>query len=96
MHAVIKFCYLAEIAFSDEVTPEDVLAVAHKYGIDYLQEICEEYLAEMINKVNLPIRLKLARELEATVLQEGILHFVKNHFDEAIDTVKDELFKGNV
>lgn len=50
MTAVIKFCYNAEINFTEEVTAEEVLAVAHKYSIDLLQKICLKHLADQDNR----------------------------------------------
>ncbi|CAM6098244.1 unnamed protein product [Calypogeia fissa] len=92
IHAVIGFCYHAEIEFTAEVTAEDVLAVAHKYAIHFLQKLCEEHLSKTINKVNLPARLKLAKKYEATRLQKEALEYLKNHFDEVVVGVVDDLF----
>ncbi|CAM6098245.1 unnamed protein product [Calypogeia fissa] len=92
IHAVIGFCYHAEIKFTEEVTAEDVLTVAHKYAIHFLQKVCEEHLAKTIDKGNLPERLKLAKKYEAKCLGKKALEYLRNHFDEVVVGVVDELF----
>jgi hypothetical protein len=91
MRAVVAFCYNAEIEFSDDVNPEEVLEIAHKYGIEHLERSCEEALMESINTANLPKRLQLARKVGAKLLQARALECLHNNFSDAIVAVLDEL-----
>lgn len=94
MRAVIKFCYDAEIIFDGKmVRCEDVLEVAHKYGIELLFKICEEHLIKTIDMGNLPRRLKLAKKVGAEGLQTEAFKYFKSNFDEVIVSVMDEAFR---
>lgn len=92
MRAVINFCYSAQIDFTYEVTAEDVLPVAHKYGIDLLQKMCEEDLIKTINKVNVPGRLKLAKKFQAEKLESEASEYIRNHYDEVTNVLMDEAY----
>lgn len=87
MKEVIRFCYTAEINFTDEVTAEEVLAVAHNFEIELLFQICEKKLIETLNHGNLTDRLKLAKKFEAKDLLAGAVQYFKRHFDEVVGAV---------
>ncbi|CAM6123011.1 unnamed protein product [Calypogeia fissa] len=84
IRAVIRFCYRAKIDFTEEVTAEEVLAVANKYAIHLLQEIFEEHLIKTLDKANLPERLRLAKTFGAKGLRKEALEYLKSNFDDAI------------
>ncbi|CAM6099864.1 unnamed protein product [Calypogeia fissa] len=90
IRAVIRFCYHAEIDFTEEVTAEEVLAVSHKYAIHLLQEICEEHLIKTLDKANLLERLTLAKTFGAKGLRKEALEYLKSNFDDAIGGVFGE------
>lgn len=90
MRAVIGFCYDAKIKFTEEVTSEAVLAVAHKYAIDHLSHICESDLTATIHKGNLAKRLKLAKKFEAKGLEAAAHEFFKGNFDNVVGDVLTE------
>lgn len=69
MRAVVKFCYDAEIDFTDEVTGEEVLKVAHKYDIVLLHKICEEHLIRTLHKGNRAGRLQFSQTFDAAGLE---------------------------
>ncbi|CAM6096778.1 unnamed protein product [Calypogeia fissa] len=46
MRAVLKFCHDAEIQFTSECTPEDVLTIARDYEIGHLEGLCVDGLLE--------------------------------------------------
>lgn len=91
MRAVIKFCYNAEISFTHRVTSEDVLVVAHKYGIDLLQKTCEEDLIKTMNKHNFARKLRMAMKYDAHAVQAAATKKLKKHFDKLISVVLEEL-----
>ncbi|CAM6103278.1 unnamed protein product [Calypogeia fissa] len=90
MRAVVRFCYTAEIEFTDEVTAEAVLEVAHKYELDLLRKLCVQDLTTTISEGNLPTILKLARRFESTGLEAAASQFFKDNFDEVISDVLGE------
>ncbi|CAM6083735.1 unnamed protein product [Calypogeia fissa] len=91
MRAVIKFCYDADISFTDEVTGEDVLVVAHKYQITLLHKICEEHLVKTLNNDNLAKRLRLAKRCDAPGLESAASKYFKDNFDSVVGAVLAEL-----
>lgn len=91
VHAMIKFCYTAEIEFSDNLSSEEVLEVAHKYDIDLLKTTCERHLVATLSHENLPRRLKLARKFESDALQTATTQYLKNNFDALFCSVLEEL-----
>ncbi|CAM6081743.1 unnamed protein product [Calypogeia fissa] len=90
MRAVVRFCYTAEIEFTDKVSSEAVLEVAHKYELDLLRKLCVRDLTKTIDRGNLPKRLKVARKFEATGLEAAASQFFKADFDTVICNVLDE------
>ncbi|CAM6103292.1 unnamed protein product [Calypogeia fissa] len=90
VRAVIKFCYDAQVDFT-EVSADEVLHVAHKYDIALLQKVCEDHLATTIDCENLPKRLKTAKKFESKHLKAAVSQFFKKNFDEALPHVMEEL-----
>lgn len=91
MHTLIHFCYTADIKFSDKITAEDVLQVAHKYDIDFLRKLCERHLITTINDENVPKMLKIAERFEGEALQTATRQYFREHFNDVIDGVVEEL-----
>jgi hypothetical protein len=91
MQAVINYCYTAEISFSHEVTPEDVLQVAHKYEITHLRDVCGDELCQRISEKNLADMLRLAKKFEAKTLQAAAAKYFKEHFDTVFSGVLENL-----
>ncbi|KAL3699426.1 hypothetical protein R1sor_017448 [Riccia sorocarpa] len=91
MRAVIKYCYTADISFTDEVPPDEVLKVAHKYEITHLRDVCAEELCGRINEKNLAEMLRLSKSYEAKTLQEASAKYFKEHFDTVFSTVLENL-----
>jgi hypothetical protein len=92
MRAVVAFCYSAEIEFTEEITPWEVLEIAHKYEMDLLERTAEEALIKSLDTSNLIRRLKLAKKVGAKLLQASGLEYLKTNFDDAIGAVVDEVF----
>ncbi|CAM6091572.1 unnamed protein product [Calypogeia fissa] len=91
MRAVINYCYTAEISFTEEVPPEEVLQVAHKYEITHLRDVCGDELCQRIDETNLADMLRLSKKFEAKTLQEAAAKYFKEHFDTVFSTVLDNL-----
>ncbi|KAL3699769.1 hypothetical protein R1sor_017791 [Riccia sorocarpa] len=66
--AAVRFCYTADINFTDEVLPQEVLKVAHKYQISHLRDACTAELCARLNERNLLDMLRLSKMYEVDVL----------------------------
>ncbi|KAL2632872.1 hypothetical protein R1flu_004351 [Riccia fluitans] len=82
MQAVVRYCYTADIEFTEDVRPEEVLKIAHKYEIFSLKDRCAEELCGTISKANLIEMMRLSRDYEAAQLQEALGAFLKEQFEE--------------
>lgn len=87
MRAVINCFYTADMNFTEEVPPGEVLKVAHKYQIDYLRDLCEQELCQRLNSGNVAEMLKLARKLGAKKLHAQATQLFKDNFDDVQETV---------
>ncbi|CAM6110956.1 unnamed protein product [Calypogeia fissa] len=87
MKAVVNCCYTADIDFTEEVSPGEVLKVAHKYEIDYLQDLCEKELCRTLNAKNVGEMLKLGRKFGAKELHSQATQFFKENFDDVYESV---------
>ncbi|CAM6101710.1 unnamed protein product [Calypogeia fissa] len=91
LRAMINFCYTAEISYNDKVTPEDVLRVAHKYGIQELKAHAETFLVQRITQDNLVDTIKISHKLNSAVVKEAALKFFESHFADVKSFVIDSL-----
>ncbi|CAM6097109.1 unnamed protein product [Calypogeia fissa] len=87
MKAVVNCCYTADIDFTEEVSPGEVLKVAHKYEIDYLRDLCEKELCRTLNAKNVGEILKLGRKFGAKELHSKATQFFKENFDDVYESV---------
>jgi hypothetical protein len=91
VRAMIKYYYQAKIDFTDEVTPEISLEIAHKYEINLLKKRCEKVLIESMDSMNLTRRLKLAKKVDSKALLDGAIEYLEKNFKDAILVVMNEL-----
>ncbi|BBN19765.1 hypothetical protein MPTK1_8g13450 [Marchantia polymorpha subsp. ruderalis] len=91
MRAVINYCYTADINFTDEIPPDEVLKVAHKYEISHLRDVCGEELGGKISDKNLAEMLRLSKRYDAKTLQEACAKYFKGNFDTVFSTVMENL-----
>ncbi|BBN19766.1 hypothetical protein MPTK1_8g13460 [Marchantia polymorpha subsp. ruderalis] len=91
MRAVINYCYTADINFTDEIPPDEVLKVAHKYEISHLRDVCAEELCGRISAKNITEMFRLSKRYDAKTLQEACAKYFKDDFDYVFSTVMENL-----
>ncbi|CAM6085401.1 unnamed protein product [Calypogeia fissa] len=91
MRAVVNYCYTADIIFSGDVHPEEVLKVAHKYDIVPLRKLCDYELSKRVTAENLTEMLRLSRTYEAPSLRGAAMKYFKEHFDTVHEIVLENL-----
>ncbi|KAL3682622.1 hypothetical protein R1sor_000644 [Riccia sorocarpa] len=81
LRSLVNYCYTAEIEFTEEAPPNELLKVADKYEIEDLKAVCEDELSKHISKDNLSKRVTLARLYNAKKLDRMTQEFFKENFD---------------
>ncbi|KAL3682299.1 hypothetical protein R1sor_000321 [Riccia sorocarpa] len=81
LKSMVNFCYTAEIQFTEEASPEEVLKIAHKYDIKNLKLVCEDELIIRIKEANVYELVMLAQKYDAKQLDKAIAKFFKEGFD---------------
>lgn len=87
MQTMVNFCYTGLIEFSDEITPEAMLQVSHKYGIPYLKGLCDDELCKRLAPENIGKMIKLAKAYDAPRLKSQTMDYLKDNFEMMRDTV---------
>ncbi|KAL3682875.1 hypothetical protein R1sor_000897 [Riccia sorocarpa] len=91
MKAVVKHCYTAEINFTDEVLPEEVLKVAHKYQIPHLRDTCAIELCARMNERNLLDMLRFSKMYDVNLLRVAAAKYFRMHFDPVFSALFESL-----
>ncbi|KAL3682582.1 hypothetical protein R1sor_000604 [Riccia sorocarpa] len=91
LRSMVKFCYTAEIEFTEDVSAEEMLKISHKYDIRHLKEVCEEELSKSLNGSNFCKRLKLAHMYDGKELDSAVAKFLQANFTDLYKKVSESL-----
>ncbi|CAM6100192.1 unnamed protein product [Calypogeia fissa] len=89
LKALVDFCYSGEFTFSELVSADEVLRVAHTFELGCLKELCDVELCRGLTVDNVPHMLKLSRKFSAHRLQEAAGKVFHDHFD----TLKSKVYE---
>ncbi|KAL2611363.1 hypothetical protein R1flu_023055 [Riccia fluitans] len=93
LKSVVKYCYTADIDFTEEAPAEEILKVAHKYDIVELKGVCEDELSRGLDTENFCTRAMLAQIYDAGKLDAATSAFFRANFDKLYLTVIKRLCK---
>ncbi|KAL2652899.1 hypothetical protein R1flu_021027 [Riccia fluitans] len=93
LRAMVNFCYTAEIAYNNDVTPERALRISHKYDIPELKCHAETVLIQGINQDNLVQTMRIAHKHDSPVLKDAAIAYFETHFADVKNFVIDSLVR---
>ncbi|CAM6114095.1 unnamed protein product [Calypogeia fissa] len=76
IRGMVDFCYTAEINFGEQVYPDEVLKVAHKYDLPELKCEAECELLKRLTEANLVEALELSCTYQAEIVKQRCIDYL--------------------
>jgi hypothetical protein len=92
--AMLEYVYTGSVSPGMLADAEDILAVADKYAIIPLKELCENYLADTLNDKTVAYMAAFSDTYSAEILQKACVKYIAAHQKDVLQTAEWKEFKS--